>query len=138
MPSRLLIVDDHEIVRLGIRTLFANDDSIEICGESENGLDAIRMLSDLSPDAVILDLTMPGMNGFETAEKMLLIAPSLRIIFFSAHEIPATARLVGANAFVSKSSGLQELTSAVSRALQSSKDLRKRGRSFTAAGSSIR
>ena len=92
MPSRLLIVDDHEIVRLGIRTLFANDDSIEVCGESENGMDAIHMVSDLSPDVVILDLTMPGMNGFETAERMLLIAPSVQIIFFSAHEIPATAR----------------------------------------------
>ncbi len=118
--------------------MFANDDSIEVCGESENGMDAIHMVSDLSPDVVILDLTMPGMNGFETAERMLLIAPSIQIIFFSAHEIPATARLVGANDFVSKSSALQELTSAVSRALQSGHGVGTRQKRFAASNSSRR
>jgi DNA-binding NarL/FixJ family response regulator len=118
MPSRLLIVDDHEIVRKGVRTLFANNDSFEVCGEAENGTEAILMIPLLSPDVVVLDLTMPGMNGFETATKIRSIAPSIKIVFFSVHEIPSTARWVGADAFVSKSSPLQELAFTVSRVLQ--------------------
>jgi DNA-binding NarL/FixJ family response regulator len=131
MSARLLIVDDHEVVRLGVRTLFANNGSFEVCGEAENGLDAIRMVMNVSPDVVILDVSMPGMNGFETAVKILTIAPSVRIVFFSAHEIPATARWVGADAFVSKSSALQELFLAVNRVLQFRGNLQAPQRSFT-------
>jgi len=135
MPFRLLIVDDHEVVRLGVRTLFADNNSYEVCGEAQNGEDAILMVSELSPDVVILDLSMPGINGFETAEQILTIAPSVRIVFFSAHEIPATARLVGADAFVSKSSSLEELTLTVSRALQSDKNSRPRQKTLSATNS---
>jgi two-component system, NarL family, invasion response regulator UvrY len=135
MPFRLLIVDDHEVVRLGVRTLFADNNSYEVCGEAKNGEDAILMVSELSPDVVILDLSMPGINGFETAEQILTIAPSVRIVFFSAHEIPATARLVGADAFVSKSSSLEELTLTVSRALQSDKNSRPRQKTLSATNS---
>ena len=91
MPIRILIVDDHEIVRRGVRTLFTNNDSFEVCGEAQTGMDAIRMVSELSPDAVILDLTMPGMNGFETAAKIRQIGSLVPIIFFTLHEIPASA-----------------------------------------------
>jgi DNA-binding NarL/FixJ family response regulator len=118
MPARLLIVDDHEVVRLGVRTLFANNDSLAICGEAQNGMEAIRMVSEMSPDVVILDLSMQGMNGFEIATRIRLIAPSTRIVFFSFHEIPSSARLAGADAFVSKSSPLRELALTVDRVLQ--------------------
>ena len=117
MAARLLVVDDHEVVRLGVRMLFAKDDSFEVCGEVQNGVDAIRMVSQLLPDVVILDLNMAGTNGFEIAARIRLIAPSTRVVFFSAHEIPATARLVGADAFVSKSCPLQELALTVNRVL---------------------
>ena len=65
MPARLLIVDDHEIVRKGVRMLFTNNGSLEVCGEAQNGMEAIRMVSDLSPDVVILEAstryrTQPG------------------------------------------------------------------------------
>jgi DNA-binding NarL/FixJ family response regulator len=118
MPARILIVDDHESVRKGVRTLFANNDSFEVCGEAQNGLEAIRMVPDLSPDVVILDLTMPGLTGFQTAAKIREITPSIRIIFFTIHEIPAAAWWVGADACVSKSSPLEELTLTVNRVLQ--------------------
>jgi DNA-binding NarL/FixJ family response regulator len=81
-------------------------------------MDAIRMVPDLSPDVVILDLTMPGMNGFETAAKIRQIAPSIRIIFFTLHDIPASAWWVGADACVSKSSSPEELALTVNRVLQ--------------------
>jgi DNA-binding NarL/FixJ family response regulator len=119
MPAHLLIVDDHEVVRASVRMLFANSDSFEVCGEAQNGMEAIRMVPELSPDVVILDLSMPGMNGFETAAKIRLIAPSTKIVFFSVHDVPTTARWVGADAFVSKSSALQDLVFAVTRVLRS-------------------
>ena len=118
MPARLLIVDDHEVVRKGVRMLFSNTDSFEVCGEAQNGMEAIRMVPELSPDVVILDLSMPGMNGFETAAKILQIAPSIRIVIFSVHEIPNTARWAGADAFVSKSSTLRDLALTVTHVLQ--------------------
>jgi DNA-binding NarL/FixJ family response regulator len=133
MPARLLIVDDHEVVRKGVRTLFANYDSFEVCGEAQNGMEAIRMVPDLSPDVVILDLSMPGMNGFETAAKIRLIAPSIRIVIFSVHEIPSTALWVGADAFVSKSSALQDLVLTVNRVLQLSENLQAQQKSSSAS-----
>jgi DNA-binding NarL/FixJ family response regulator len=118
MPARILLVDDHESVRRGVRTLFANNNSFEVCGEAQNGMDAVRMVAELSPDVVILDLTMPGITGFETAAKIRQIAPSIRIIFFTIHDIPAGAWWVGADACVSKASTLEELTVTVNRVLQ--------------------
>jgi DNA-binding NarL/FixJ family response regulator len=124
MAARLLIVDDHEVVRASVRMLFANSDSFEVCGEAQNGLEAIRMVPELSPDVVILDLSMPGLNGFETAAEIRLIAPSIRIVLFSVHEIPTTARWAGADAFVSKSSTLRDLALTVNRVLRLGGDLR--------------
>jgi DNA-binding NarL/FixJ family response regulator len=133
MPARLLIVDDHEVVRKGVRTLFANNDSFEICGEAQNGMEAVRMVPEVSPDVVILDLSMPGMNGFETAAKIRLIAPSIRIVIFSVHEIPSTALWVGADAFVSKSSALQDLVLKVNRVLQLGENLQAQQKSSSAS-----
>jgi len=133
MPARLLIVDDHEVVRLGLRALFANNGSFEICGEAQNGIEAVRMVLDMSPDVVILDLTMPGMNGFEAAANIVTVAPSIKIVFFSAHEVPATAQWVGADAFVSKSSALEELLLTVCRVLQSGTNVRSKLKSMSAA-----
>jgi DNA-binding NarL/FixJ family response regulator len=132
MPARLLIVDDQEVVRKGVRTLFANADSFEVCGEAQNGMEAIRMVPELSPDVVILDLSMPGMNGFETAAKIRQIAPSIRIVIFSIHEIPSTALWVGADAFVSKSSALEDLVLTVNRVLQLGENLQAQRRSSSA------
>ena len=123
MAARLLIVDDHEVVRTSVRMLFANVESFEVCGEAQNGMEAIRMVPELSPDVVILDLSMPGMNGFEAAAKIRLIAPSIKIVLFSVHEIPTTARWAGADAFVSKSSTLRDLALTVNRVLQLGRNL---------------
>lgn len=109
IPIRVLVADDHEIVRMGVRILLAGSDQWEICGEAQDGAEAIAKVMELSPDVVILDLTMPVMSGFDTAKQIRRIAPSTRIVFFSMHETPTTARLVGADAFVSKSSAAQDL-----------------------------
>ena len=118
MAVRVLIVDDHKAIRIGIRTMLTDMSPLEVCGEAEDGLDALQKVVELSPDVVILDLTMPGMNGFETAGQMRLIAPSMKIIFYSLHDVPAVVWLSGADAFVSKSSDPHELAMAVNRVLQ--------------------
>ena len=119
MAARILLVDDHESVRKGVRMLFTNNVSFEVCGEAQNGTDAIRMVAELSPDVVILDLTMPGLTGFQTAAKIREIAPAIKIIFFTIHDLPSSAWWVGADACVSKSATLEELTLTVNRVLQS-------------------
>ena len=120
MATRILIVDDHEVVRMGIRLLFSNNGPLQVCGEAEDGPDALQKVLELAPDVVILDLTMPGMNGFETASRMREIAPTVKIVFYSIHEIPATARISGGDAFISKAAASQELIMTVNRVMQSS------------------
>ena len=117
MPARVLIVDDHEVVRMGIRMALSRDSQVKVCGEAGDGLDALRKVLELSPDVVILDLTMPGMSGFQTAKQIRRLAPLVKIILYSIHEMPTVARLSGADAFVSKSSSPQELTMTVNRVL---------------------
>jgi DNA-binding NarL/FixJ family response regulator len=121
MATRILIVDDHEVVRMGIRLLFSNNGPLQVCGEAEDGPDALEKVLELAPDVVILDLTMPGMNGFETAARMREIAPTVKIVFYSIHEIPATARISGGDAFISKAAASQELIMTVNRVMQSNR-----------------
>ena len=123
MTTRILIVDDHEVVRMGIRLLFSNNGPLQVCGEAEDGPDALEKVLELAPDVVILDLTMPGMNGFETAARMREIAPTVKIVFYSIHEIPATARISGGDAFISKAAASQELIMTVNRVMQSSRSM---------------
>jgi DNA-binding NarL/FixJ family response regulator len=131
MPSRLLVVDDHKIVRMGVRTLFAKSRLFEVCGEAQNGDEAISMVPKLAPDLVILDVSMPGMNGFETATKIRLIAPLIRIVLFTIHEIPSSVRAADVDAFVSKSSNLDELLITVDRLLQSDRSLNSHSDLYT-------
>lgn len=116
MPFRILVVDDHEIVRLGIRMLFAQRPEWLICGEVDDGRTAIAEVVNSRPDLVILDLLLQGdMSGFDTAARIRDAAPSCKIVFFSLHDVPATARMAGADAFVSKASGVRELIAAIDR-----------------------
>lgn len=103
---------------MGVRTLISGHPEWKICGEASNGRQALQKVSELRPDVVILDLTMPVMNGFEAAEHIHRIAPATKIIFFSMHEMPTTARTVGADAFVAKSSAARDLPLALERVLR--------------------
>src|SRR5215469_17860250 len=119
MPVRFLLVDDHEVLRMGLRSLFTVRQDWQVCGEAENGEDAVQKVRELSPDAVILDLLMPGMTGIEVVSGIREIAPSTKIIFFSLHNVPITARESGADAFVSKASGARELLAAIDGVMSS-------------------
>lgn len=116
MPFRILVVDDHEIVRMGIRTLFAQRPEWLICGEADDGRAAVAEVIKSRPDVVILDLLLQGdLSGFDTAAQIRDAAPSCKIVFFSLHDVPATARMAGADAFVSKASGVRELVATIDR-----------------------
>jgi DNA-binding NarL/FixJ family response regulator len=113
VPLRILIADDNEVVRLGVRALLNPNRDWEICGDAATGREAITKVWELSPDVIILDLSMPVMNGFEAAAEIRRIAPSIKIVFLSVHDVPATARAVGGDAFVSKTSSCQELITTI-------------------------
>jgi len=103
MLVRLLIVDDHEDVRLGLRNLIESSrPDWQICGEAEDGAKAVAKVQELAPDVVILDLAMPVVNGAQAAIEIRQVAPTTKIILFSAHDVPASVWNGCADAFVSK------------------------------------
>jgi len=102
------------VVRKGIR-LLANEYQWDLCGEASNGVDAVVKVLQLAPDVIILDLSMPQMNGYDAAAEIRRVAPSTKIILFSIHDVPTTARAVGADAFVTKSGATQDLVVAMER-----------------------
>ena len=83
---RLLIVDDHPIVRFGLTALLGIQDDIEIAGTAEGGRDAIRLLEKIPIDIILLDFRMPGFSGIQTLEKLQTVAPKTRAIILSSFE----------------------------------------------------
>ena len=92
MKPRVLVVDDHELVRKGLALLLEPD--WEICGEAENGKEAIRKAQQLKPDLVILDIVMPVMGGTTAAREIRRVAPATKIVLLSMHE-PVTVQELG-------------------------------------------
>ena len=83
---RLLIVDDHRIVRSGIKLLFQGNEDVEFVGEFDNGTDALEIMSELQPNVVITDISMPKMNGFELTKKIKELHPSINVLVLSMHD----------------------------------------------------
>lgn len=118
-PLRIFVVDDHDVVRMGLRTLCASHPDWLICGEASAGEEAICTLEEYAPDLVILDVSLRGvMNGFDVAREIRTSAPKVKIIIYSLHEIPFGARKAGADTFVAKSSGVAALRAAIERLIQ--------------------
>ena len=101
-----------------MRILLSDRSHWEICGEAQDGVEAIEKVAQLAPDVVILDLTMPIMNGLDAAQRIRQIAPSTKIVFFSIHDMPTTARIAGADAFVSKSCAAEDLERTINHVLE--------------------
>jgi DNA-binding NarL/FixJ family response regulator len=120
MSGRILIVDDHDVVRQGLRTLLAWRPDWEICGEAGTGEEAVQAAATLKPDLVILDITMPGMSGLEAASRIRALGTPIRILIFTMHDSPHIAIDVteaGAHGFVQKSQASRDLILAVERLL---------------------
>lgn len=106
MTKRILVVDDSESIRTAARNALNCQPGIVICGEAIDGLDALDKADKLCPDLIILDLSMPGMNGLETARRLRAITCRVPIILYTLYADDVrleVARAAGINAVVSKS-----------------------------------
>src|ERR1700730_15653491 len=115
-PVRILIADDHEIVRQGIRSLFDMQTDWEICGEAVDGLDAIEKSKHLKPDIILLDVSMPHLNGLDAARIIRKEVPQSKILMVSQHDaayMSQRALEVGARGYVAKSELSRQLLAAV-------------------------
>lgn len=120
MKAKIVLADDHEIVRSGIRTLLDGHHPWEVCAEAENGKDAVEKVLALKPDLVVLDLSMPVMNGIEAAREIRRTAPSTKIVIFSMHDSPRIAEeavRAGADAYLAKTAHFSELQKVISSLL---------------------
>lgn len=113
---RILIADDHEIFRRGLRSLLESHPELEICGEAVNGLDALEKTRQLAPDVVILDITMPVLNGLDAARAMRKESLPSEILILSQYEsrdMLPRALAAGASGYVSKSDVARDLLAAL-------------------------
>ena len=112
MARSVLIVDDIAIVRRALCQLFTSDGEFEVCGEAENGQQAIEKAQELHPDLIVLDLSMPVMNGVDAARVLKRLMPTVPIIAFSEYSdvlSPKEADSVGISALVSKAQHVSAL-----------------------------
>ena len=108
-PTRILIVDDNELVRRCMRKILEQDSHFEICGEATNGEEAVRLFRELSPDCVVLDFSMPVMSGIDAAREMTKLSPGIPLLMctmFKSDELMRAAAEVGVKRIVSKSEKL--------------------------------
>ena len=116
MAIRVALVEDHQLVRAGIRSLLEAASGIEVVGEAGDGREALEMLESVRPDVVILDVTMPGLNGLETATRVRKAQPDIRILMLSMYaneEYVAQAMRAGARGYIFKDSAATDLESAI-------------------------
>ncbi len=115
MSKQILIVDDSPMVRRLVRTAVEAKTDWQICGEAENGQIAVRLVDELKPDLVILDLSMPVMNGLEAARKISVTAPHIALLMYTMQEssqLAKEAEKAGINEVISKSAaGVDRLIS---------------------------
>ena len=83
---RILIVDDHELIRQGVRAIFVKDSRFLVCGEATNGKEAIEQVEKLNPEVIILDISMPVMGGLEAAAEIRRIVPKTKIVILTMHD----------------------------------------------------
>jgi DNA-binding NarL/FixJ family response regulator len=115
-PIRVLLADDHTLVRAGIRGLLAGLTGVEVVGEAGDGHETLRLAETLHPDLVLLDIGMPGMNGLEAAARLAKFDASIRVIILSMHiseEYVLQALRAGAAGYLLKGADVAELEVAV-------------------------
>jgi DNA-binding NarL/FixJ family response regulator len=113
---RILIADDHGIVREGLRSLISRESDMEVVGEAEDGEAAVRLARELRPDVVIMDITMPKLNGIEAIRQILGAAPAIKVIILSMHaegHIVKEALDAGACGYLLKTHLFDELSRAL-------------------------
>lgn len=115
-PIRIVIADDHAILRSGLRLLLSNQPDFEVIGEAENGIEAVKRLETLHPDLLLLDLNMPQVTGLEVLEQAKAVSPETRILVLTMHDDGANLRqalAAGAAGYVLKKAVDSELVMAI-------------------------
>jgi PAS domain S-box-containing protein len=115
-PVRILIADDHEVVRRGVRSLLGSRADWEVCGEAVDGRDAVQKAKELKPDVIVMDIGMPHLNGLEAARVIRKEVPQSEILILSQHEareMRPAALQAGAREYVTKSEVARDLLTAV-------------------------
>jgi DNA-binding NarL/FixJ family response regulator len=121
---RIVIADDHTVVRHGLRQIVMLDPDMAIVGEAQNGNEVLEIVRDTPVDVVVLDITMPGRNGLETLKDLKRLAPEIGVIVLSMHSKEQYAVRVlkaGASAYISKESAPEELVAAIKKAYRGEK-----------------
>lgn len=116
MTLKILIADDHGILRAGLRTLLKAEPQLEVVGEAENGEEAILLAEQLKPDVILLDMSMPNLNGIETTRRLLAKLPQTKVLILTAHEDYGLVRetiQAGAAGYIIKRAAESELISAI-------------------------
>jgi DNA-binding NarL/FixJ family response regulator len=116
MSIRIVVADDHKLVRAGIAALLCDVPDVEVVGQACDGFDAVKMVAELSPDILLLDLAMPGMTGLEALAKIHESQPDVRVIIISMHDIEEhvlRAFKLGAMGFMLKDVAPEELVQAI-------------------------
>jgi DNA-binding NarL/FixJ family response regulator len=115
-PIRVLLADDHTLVRAGIRSLLKGLENVEVVGEAGDGQEAVRLAESLRPDVVLLDVGMPGLNGLDVAARLVAHDASIRVLILSMHtseEYVLRALRAGCAGYLLKGSAVAELEIAV-------------------------
>ena len=117
---RVLIVDDHQLVRVGTERLLSDIEGLEVVGLAETGELAIEMVRDLAPDVVLMDVQMPGIGGLEATRRCLRVDPDLKIIAVSVYEeepYPSNLLKVGAVGYLTKNASIDEMVRAIKKVM---------------------
>jgi two-component system response regulator NreC len=115
-PIRIILADDHQIVRQGLRILLEAEPDMEVVAEADNGRKVLRMANELTPDIIIMDLSMPELNGIEATRQILAEVPGIRIIALSMHSdslFVLNMIRAGASGYLLKDCALEELVKAI-------------------------
>jgi two-component system, NarL family, invasion response regulator UvrY len=113
---KVMLVDDHAVVRMGFRLLLQGSPDIEVIGEAQSGEEAVRLFQALAPDVLVMDISMPGIGGLEAIDRVLAKDPQQKILVLSAHEDVMHARRVlkaGASGYLTKRSAAEVLMEAI-------------------------
>ncbi len=116
MSTRIILAEDHTLVRTGMRALLENSKQVEVIGEANNGRQAVDLARQLQPDLVLMDIAMPELNGIEAARQIRLAQPGVRVLMLSMHDDQQyvfEALKSGANGYVLKGAAFQELLTAI-------------------------
>jgi two-component system, NarL family, response regulator NreC len=116
VTTRILISDDHPLLRSGLRVLLAADPGLEVVGEAGTGEETLRLAEELSPDVVLLDISMPGESGIETVRRLKAKLPALKVLFLTMHEeegMLLEALGAGGDGYLIKRADEQEIVQAI-------------------------